>query len=86
MGFKYYAVHQGRYTGIFNSWAECKKQIDGFPYSVHKGFNDLNGAHEFVKHGRDTTTNKNNEIHTNENPHAHVSIKNMLMQNKKKKT
>ena len=26
----YYAVHVGRETGVYDSWEECKRQIDGF--------------------------------------------------------
>ena len=27
---KYYAVRVGRQTGIFNTWEECKEQVEGF--------------------------------------------------------
>ena len=27
----YYAVFQGRSKGIFLSWEECKKNVEGFP-------------------------------------------------------
>ena len=35
---KYYAVWDGRATGVFNIWEVCKKQIDGFPGTVYKSF------------------------------------------------
>ena len=35
---KYYAVLNGRETGIFESWDETKKQIDGYPGAKYKGF------------------------------------------------
>ena len=37
---KVYAVRRGRATGIFTSWAECKKQVDGFRGARYKGFTD----------------------------------------------
>lgn len=41
---KYYVVWQGRKTGIFESWEDCKKQIDGFQQAVYKSFKTLNEA------------------------------------------
>lgn len=35
---KYYAVKNGRKTGIFESWDECKEQIQGFKGAIYKGF------------------------------------------------
>ena len=34
----FYAVKNGRKTGIFKSWDECKKQVIGFKGAVFKGF------------------------------------------------
>ena len=41
---KVYAVRNGRKTGIFTTWAECKAQVDGFPGARYKGFTDPNEA------------------------------------------
>ncbi len=38
MAKKFYAVRQGRKTGLFTAWNECKKQIDGFAGAIYKGF------------------------------------------------
>lgn len=35
---KYYAVRRGRTTGIFESWDECKEQVDGYPGAEFRGF------------------------------------------------
>lgn len=35
---KYYVVWRGRLTGIFESWEECKLQIDGFEGAQYKGY------------------------------------------------
>ena len=34
----FYAVKQGRVTGIFTTWDDCKAQVGGFPGAVFKGF------------------------------------------------
>ena len=33
---KYYAVKKGRKPGVYQSWAECKAMVDGFPGAVYK--------------------------------------------------
>lgn len=33
---KYYAVRQGRKTGIYQTWGECKKQVQGYKNSIVK--------------------------------------------------
>jgi len=38
MAGKFYAVRKGRSTGVFNSWAECQKQISGFSGAEYKSF------------------------------------------------
>lgn len=34
----YYAVKNGRQIGIFKTWAECQKLVQGFPGALFKGF------------------------------------------------
>jgi len=46
---KFYAVRKGIQTGIFNSWEECKKQIDGFSGAEYKGFLTENEAKLFLE-------------------------------------
>ena len=36
----YYVVHKGRIPGIYNSWNDCKKQIDKFENAIFKKFTD----------------------------------------------
>lgn len=38
---KYYVVWRGRLTGIFNSWDECRKQIEGYEGAQYKGYPTL---------------------------------------------
>lgn len=44
----YYAVKKGRETGIFESWEECQKQINGFSGAEFKKFNNLNQAEQYL--------------------------------------
>lgn len=48
MAKKVYAVRVGRETGIFNTWDECKKQVDGFPKAEYKSFKRLEEAQEYI--------------------------------------
>ena len=41
---KYYVVWKGHRTGIFTSWAECEKQVKGFPAAQYKSFDSLKEA------------------------------------------
>ena len=49
MATKYYAVRVGRNTGVFLTWAECQKQVTGFPGAVFKSFTTIEEAENFVK-------------------------------------
>lgn len=35
---KYYAVRNGRIPGVYTTWEECKKQVDGFSGAQYKSF------------------------------------------------
>lgn len=45
---KFYAVRTGKNTGVFSSWDECKKNVDGFPSAVYKSFLSYEEAENFV--------------------------------------
>lgn len=45
---KFYAVKQGRKTGIFTSWDEAKAQVDGYSGAVYKSFKLREQAEEFL--------------------------------------
>lgn len=38
---KYYVVKKGKTPGIYFSWDDCKKMVDGYPGAVYKGFATL---------------------------------------------
>lgn len=48
---KLYAVHKGRKPGIYTTWEECKKQIDGYSGPIYKKFDNRSGAELFLKNG-----------------------------------
>ncbi len=48
MAGKFYAVKAGRKTGIFNSWEECKKQVDGYPSASYKSFKTAAEAAAYI--------------------------------------
>ncbi len=48
MAKKFYAVRQGKATGIFTSWAECKDSIDGYPKAQYKGFMTRDEAEAYM--------------------------------------
>jgi len=41
---KYYVVWQGKTPGIYEGWAYCKKQVEGFTGAKYKGFPTLDLA------------------------------------------
>lgn len=44
----FYAVKRGRITGIFHSWEDCKKQVNGFPKAEYKGFRTKEEAQKYL--------------------------------------
>ncbi|MCM5530535.1 viroplasmin family protein [Parasegetibacter sp. NRK P23] len=50
---KYYVVWEGRTKGIFDSWNDCKAQIDGFPNAVYKSFPSLELAEQALQNKSD---------------------------------
>lgn len=45
---KFYAVKNGRTTGIFDNWTDCNASISGFPGAVFKSFNTKEEAEAFL--------------------------------------
>lgn len=45
---KFYAVKSGRHIGIYDSWAECEKEVKGFAGAKFKSFDDKNEALAFI--------------------------------------
>ncbi len=38
---KYYVVWKGREKGVFHTWEECKRQIEGYENAMYKSFDDI---------------------------------------------
>lgn len=51
MAGKFYAVRTGRTPGIYNSWDDCKAQVDGFPGATYKSFKTAAEAASFMGWG-----------------------------------
>lgn len=48
MAKKFYAVKIGKTPGVYETWAECQNQINGFSGAVYKGFSTKEDAMAFV--------------------------------------
>ena len=48
MSVKYYAVKQGRKPGVYETWDECKEQVDGYSGAIYKSFKSRIDAEEFA--------------------------------------
>lgn len=46
---KYYVVWKGAHTGVFSSWEECQKQVNGVLDAKYKSFESLSQAEEAYK-------------------------------------
>lgn len=55
---KFYAVKKGRKTGIFTTWAECQKQVSGFPKAEFKSFISKQEADSWLKEIKSSNENK----------------------------
>ena len=48
----YYAIFKGNKTGVFNTWDECKSNIEGYIDPVYKKFDNRLDAEHFIKNGK----------------------------------
>ena len=48
MAQKFYAVKQGRKTGLFTTWDDCKAQVQGYSGAVYKSFSTLAEAQQYL--------------------------------------
>lgn len=59
----YYAVKSGRNPGIYNTWAECEKEVKGFKEAKYKKFKTYEEAMEFIEEDKDLLQdNVNNKL------------------------
>jgi len=45
---KFYAVKNGRTTGVFSDWETCKESVAGYPGAEYKGFSTLKEAQVYL--------------------------------------
>lgn len=55
MAGKFYAVKKGLTPGIYRTWDECKRQVDGFSGAVYKSFRTEREALEYIGENTDGT-------------------------------
>jgi ribonuclease HI len=48
MAKKYYAVKVGIKTGIYETWDECKSNVDGYPGALYKSFKNITDAYAYM--------------------------------------
>ena len=59
MANKWYVVWSGRETGVFNSWEECKMQVEGLKGAKYKAFSSQSQALRAYEDGYDTYKKSN---------------------------
>lgn len=52
---KYYAVKNGYHTGIFRTWDECKKEVEGYSGAEYKSFTSRADAQAYLGYCDDYT-------------------------------
>ncbi|KAL1676354.1 ribonuclease H-like domain-containing protein [Schizophyllum commune] len=48
---KFYAVHRGSQTGVFDTWADCEIHVKNFPGARYRAFFSRAEAEKFVQYG-----------------------------------
>lgn len=60
---KFYAVRKGSKPGIYTDWETTKKQVNGFPGAIYKGFKTRSDAEAFMT-GSTESTHRSSSIKT----------------------
>lgn len=45
---KYYAVKNGRSTGVYDNWSDCESQVKGYPGNQYKSFSSRQAAEAYA--------------------------------------
>lgn len=48
MAVKYYAVRKGKIPGVYDTWEECKAQVDGYSGAEYKSFASIKEAETYI--------------------------------------
>jgi len=78
---KYYAVKRGRTMGVYDTWTECKANVNGYKGAVFKSFPTKQQANDFVWGMNDNTCNTNSNTYSNTTTTSTIST----MKNPKKR-
>ena len=70
---KFYAVAKGIKPGIYNTWNDAKKQVDGFSGAIFKSFTSMTEAEDWLKENSDRTILSNKEESRSTGTHSHKS-------------
>ena len=54
----FYAVYKGQNPGIYNSWEECKKEVNGYKGAIYKKFSNMKEAENYMENGPEKKKNK----------------------------
>ncbi|MBR2369591.1 MAG: ribonuclease H family protein [Paludibacteraceae bacterium] len=65
---KFYVVWQGRETGIFTSWEECKPQIEDYKGAQYKSFKTREEAEQAFAHSYYAAINKDKKTDVKNSP------------------
>jgi len=56
---KYYVLRKGHHIGIFKTWGECKKAVEGYKNPIFRKFDTFEEAKEFLKTGSKSSSSVN---------------------------
>jgi ribonuclease HI len=79
----YYVVKKGHNVGIFKTWGECKKSIDGYKNPVFRKFNTFEEASVFFKEKKNSN---HNSTTNNSSTNNTIKVINTSPKNKEKTT
>jgi ribonuclease HI len=79
----YYVVKKGHNVGIFKTWGECKKSVDGYKNPVFRKFNTFEEASVFFK---DKKNSNHNSTTNNSSSNNTIKVINTSPKNKEKTT
>ena len=48
----FYVVHKGKNPGIYKTWIECKKEVEGYTGAMYKKFDNIKDAEIFIENNK----------------------------------
>ena len=73
MAKKYYVVKEGRTPGIYFTWEDCKKMVEGYPKPIYRGFETLAEAEAFYT-GKASAESANSAIGQENLPQTYAFV------------